>query len=580
MGWAAADDALDFDDFIVWITLGIILGGRIGYVLFYNPAYFAAHPFEALELWKGGMSFHGGFIGCVAAVVLFALKRGLPILSLGDVTCAVGTIGLFLGRLANFINGELWGRPSDVPWAMVFPSGGPLPRHPSQLYEAALEGLVLCAVLALLIRAGALKRPGLMIGAFAIGYAIARSFCELFREPDPQLGFLWGGLTMGMVLSVPLLLFGVAMIWNAMRRPPLNACKPRDHSARSGDPAHHRDRRADFSRRLHAALPRPSASRLLCDARSARNARRFHHRAGSQPDVRRADRRVGRGGLAADGFATRGAADRARTGARHPDGGRPARHAEALPDLAAALSVHLVETSPVLRAAQESKLAGANCPVSWHAQVEEVPEGPCIAIANEFVDALPVDQLIKDRDGWHMRMVGLADDRLAFVVSPDALPGRGEIEAPAGAILELRRDQPVAVLAQRVVQRGGAALVIDYGHATTGFGDTLQAVRGHAFADPLADPGLSDLTTQVDFAALARTARREGAQAHGPVTQGDFLRRLGIEQRATRLKQNATAHQAADIDLALARLTAPDQMGDLFKVLAIARSQARRAARI
>ena len=132
-------------------------------------------------------------------------------------------IGLFLGRLANFINGELWGRPSDVPWAMVFPTGGPLPRHPSQLYEATLEGLVLLVVLGLLVRAGALRRPGLIIGAFAIGYAVARSFCELFREPDPQLGFLWGGLTMGMVLSLPLLLFGIVLIAIALRRPPLHA---------------------------------------------------------------------------------------------------------------------------------------------------------------------------------------------------------------------------------------------------------------------------------------------------------------------------------------------------------------------
>src|ERR1044072_3055404 len=188
-GGPAPITPLDFDDFIVWITLGIIFGGRIGYVLFYNPAYFSAHPLEALELWKGGLSFHGGFLGCVAAVILFALKRNIPILSLGDVTCAVGTIGIFLGRLANFINGELWGRPSDAPWAMAFPTGGPLPRHPSQLYEAALEGAVLCAVLALLVRGGALKRPGFVMGAFAIGYALARSFCELFREPDPQLGF-------------------------------------------------------------------------------------------------------------------------------------------------------------------------------------------------------------------------------------------------------------------------------------------------------------------------------------------------------------------------------------------------------
>jgi phosphatidylglycerol:prolipoprotein diacylglycerol transferase len=142
-------------------------------------------------------------------------------LSLGDVTCAVGPIGLFLGRIANFINGELWGRPSDVPWAVVFPAAGPLPRHPSQLYEAALEGLVLFVVLLLLVRAGGLRRPGLVTGAFALGYGIFRSFAELFREPDPQLGFLWGGLTMGMMLSVPLALAGLILIWNAFRRDPL-----------------------------------------------------------------------------------------------------------------------------------------------------------------------------------------------------------------------------------------------------------------------------------------------------------------------------------------------------------------------
>jgi phosphatidylglycerol:prolipoprotein diacylglycerol transferase len=167
------------------------------------------------------MSFHGGFVGCVVAVVAFARRRGKSFLPLGDITCAVGTIGLFLGRVANFINGELWGRTSDVPWAMVFPGGGPLPRHPSQLYEAALEGLVLLIVLWLLMRAGALRRPGVVTGAFALGYGIARVACEFFREPDPQLGFLWGGLTMGMLLSVPLMLTGIAFIAVALRRPPL-----------------------------------------------------------------------------------------------------------------------------------------------------------------------------------------------------------------------------------------------------------------------------------------------------------------------------------------------------------------------
>jgi phosphatidylglycerol:prolipoprotein diacylglycerol transferase len=203
---------LDFDDFVLWVTLGIILGGRLGYVLFYNWAFFAEHPAEIVQLWKGGMSFHGGFLGCVVAVIAFALKRGIPMLSLGDITSAVGPIGLLLGRIANFINGELWGRPSDVPWAMVFPGGGPFPRHPSQLYEAMLEGVVLLAVLALCIRAGALKRPGLTIGVFAAGYGLARMTAELFREPDVQLGFLWGGMTMGMLLSLPMIIAGAAFI--------------------------------------------------------------------------------------------------------------------------------------------------------------------------------------------------------------------------------------------------------------------------------------------------------------------------------------------------------------------------------
>ncbi len=219
-GGPAPLSATDYDDFVLWVTLGIILGGRFGYVLFYNAKYFAGHPAEIFELWRGGMSFHGGFIGCVAAVVIFARRRGIPFLSLGDITCAVAPIGLFLGRLANFINGELWGRVTDVPWAVIFPNGGPVPRHPSQLYEAALEGLVLLAVLAFVVRVGALRRPGTVTGAFALGYGFARLFCEFFREPDVQLGFLWGGLTMGMLLSLPLMLAGVAFIVAARRAEP------------------------------------------------------------------------------------------------------------------------------------------------------------------------------------------------------------------------------------------------------------------------------------------------------------------------------------------------------------------------
>ena len=208
------------DDFILWVTIGIIVGGRTGYVLFYNPAFFLQHPIEIFQLWNGGMSFHGGFLGCVAAVMLFARKNNVSILSLGDITTAVAPIGILLGRIANFINSELWGRTTDtsVPWAMVFPNGGPLPRHPSQLYEAGLEGILLFAILAVMIRMGALKRPGLILGSFIAIYGLARITGELFREPDAQLGFLWGGLTMGMLLSVPMIIAGAILIVMASRR--------------------------------------------------------------------------------------------------------------------------------------------------------------------------------------------------------------------------------------------------------------------------------------------------------------------------------------------------------------------------
>ncbi|MEA2759722.1 MAG: phosphatidylglycerol---prolipoprotein diacylglyceryl transferase [Methylobacteriaceae bacterium] len=211
------------DDLLVYCALGVVLGGRIGYVLFYNFSYYAAHLAEIPAVWKGGMSFHGGLAGAAVGIYLFARRYELPVLSAFDIGCAVVPIGLFLGRIANFIKPELWGRPSDVPWAMVFPDAGPLPRHPSQLYEAGLEGLVLFIALAIAIRLGALKRPGLVSGIFGIGYGVARITCEFFREPDPQLGFLFGNATMGMLLSLPLIAIGAVVLIVALRRRPLPA---------------------------------------------------------------------------------------------------------------------------------------------------------------------------------------------------------------------------------------------------------------------------------------------------------------------------------------------------------------------
>ena len=201
----------DCDDFVLWCAPAMLIGGRLGYMIFYDPD-FVSHPMEIFQPWTGGMSFHGALLFILLVEVTFAYWRSIPFLSLTDIVSAAAPIGLFLGRMANFINGELWGRPTDVPWAMVFPDAGPVPRHPSQLYEAALEGAVLFIVLAFLIRAGALKRRGIITGIFAIGYGFARMVCEYFREPDAQLGFIWGNFTMGMLLTVPVILIGIAIL--------------------------------------------------------------------------------------------------------------------------------------------------------------------------------------------------------------------------------------------------------------------------------------------------------------------------------------------------------------------------------
>ena len=207
------------DDLLVWMTLGVVFGGRLGYVLFYNLPYYAVRPLEIFAVWQGGMAFHGASLGVAVAVLGFAWRHQLAPLRLGDLIVPAVPAGLFFGRLANFINGELYGRPSDVPWAMVFPGGGPLPRHPSQLYEALLEGAVLFAILWWLARRPpGFARPGFLTGVFLVGYALARGLVELFRQPDAQLGFLLAGSTMGQWLSLPMLLAGLVLIALAFRR--------------------------------------------------------------------------------------------------------------------------------------------------------------------------------------------------------------------------------------------------------------------------------------------------------------------------------------------------------------------------
>ena len=220
---------LQTDDFLTWATLGVVLGGRIGYVLFYQPELYLAHPLDALAVWQGGMSFHGGMLGVVCALLIYTWRERIPLLGFADRLAVVTPIGLGLGRIANFINGELWGRPAPdwLPWAMEFPNAGPVLRHPSQLYQALMEGLLLFLLLwACAARPAVRARFGLLTGIFLAGYGVARITGELFRQPDQFLGYLWQGATMGQLLSLPMILAGLALALWACAHPPVVAAPP------------------------------------------------------------------------------------------------------------------------------------------------------------------------------------------------------------------------------------------------------------------------------------------------------------------------------------------------------------------
>ena len=255
------------------------------------------------------------------------------------------------------------------------------------------------------------------------------------------------------------------------------------------------------------------------------------------------------------------------------------RALQVMPGFREAIMLHLVELSPALKTQQERTLQGQPTPVSWHAALTDVPKGPAIVIANEFFDALPVHQAVKSGRGWHERRIEINSiGKFAFAVAPDPIPHFDRLlppalrTAPEGSVFEWRDDTVAMELGRRLADDGGAALVIDYGHIESDIGDTLQAVGRHAYADPLTSPGELDLTAHVDFQALARAVEAMGAQGFGPLEQGEFLRRLGIETRAASLKAKAAPDAAAGIDAALTRLIGfgRTDMGRLFKAAAFA----------
>lgn len=209
----------DIDDFIPWAIMGVILGGRLGYILFYQTPYYFDNPAEIFKVWHGGMSFHGGIVGVITVLIIYSMRRKIPFLRLCDIAGCAAPMGIFLGRLTNFVNGELYGRITEVPWGVVFPRGGEFPRHPSQIYQAGLEGLLLFLILLVLVHVPKVRnKPGILSFVFLAGYGVFRSIGEIFREPDEQLGFLFEGATMGQLLSVPVIIVAFFVLYFALRK--------------------------------------------------------------------------------------------------------------------------------------------------------------------------------------------------------------------------------------------------------------------------------------------------------------------------------------------------------------------------
>ena len=419
------------------------------------------------------MAFHGGLIGAALGVSLFARRTSTPALTVFDLASLVAPIGIFLGRLANFIKPELWGRPTDVPWAIVFPGSDGLPRHPSQIYEALLEGLAVFVVLSIAARAGALRRPGLIAGAFGVLYGVARIFCEFFRDPDPRLEDLGGGLTMGMVLSAPLIVIGVALIaWSlraAARGTAMSALGDQIKTmiAANGpitverfmelalaDPDHGYYMNRDPFGTEGDFTTAPEISQMFGELIGLWAAEVWTSMGRPNP-VRLIELGPGRGTLMSDAL----------------------RAARIVPEFRAALDVTLIETSPplaqiqydaLLTARRADRLAGDAC--------AEAPDGPAIILANEFLDALPVRQFVRRGGRWRERMVRLDDAgelgvrrrRRAGALSSTPRPTRARCSRSTPS-----RHRFMFELAARLVKQGGAALFVDYGHG-------VDRLRRHA----------------------------------------------------------------------------------------------------
>ena len=520
------------------------------------------------KVWEGGMAFHGGLIGAFIGMLLFARRYQAPALTVMDLCSLAAPIGLFFGRIANFIRPELWGRPTDVPWAVVFPGTDGLPRHPSQIYEALLEGALAFVILFALARDGRAPAPGpdrrrvrrpLRRGAHLLRVLPrARSAARGPRR----------GLTMGMVLSAPLIVIGLGLIAASLGRKGAEMTTLLDEiKALIG-----RDGPITVERYMELALAHPEYGYYM-------NRDPF----GASGDFTTApeiSQMFGEllGLWAAEVWASMGSPNPVRLVELGPGRGTlmsdALRAARIVPEFRAALDVWLVETSPTLAAIQHELLLDSGVADRLGA---EARRGSGRARRSSSPTSSSTRCRCGSSCGSAANGASASCASTARAISPSTSPRRpSPTSRRTRRTARCSRSNPsghrfMFELGARLVKQGGAALFVDYGHSVTGFGDTLQALRAHRYVDPLAAPGECDLTAHVDFAAMARSASATGAAVHGPIDQGDFLRAIGIDLRAKALAERADPERAEELKHTRDRLVGKGkgEMGALFKAMAV-----------
>ena len=553
----AVATAVQADDFLTWATLGVVLGGRLGYVLFYQPSVYLAHPGMIFAVWEGGMSFHGGALGMIVAIIWFCRRNAIPLLGFADRVVVAVPIGLCFGRIANFINGELWGRPAPdwLPWAMIFPNGGPVPRHPSQLYESLLEGAVLFVVMFALSRQERLRaRFGWLSGAFLIGYGDCTHHRRILPRARRVSGIPDRRRDHG----------SVAVHTDADRGGVADPAQPvmerLDHFMARANAAYYatHDPYRDFT-------TSPEISQVFGEILGLWAAVTWELMGRPDP-VLLVEAGPGRGTLMADALRAI-----ARGGQGVSRGAAPASDRDVAP----------AAGDPGGTAAWRDLARRSGHAAGWAAavagqRISRCAADPAVRPARRDVDG-------EVRGGWALRGMPRSapspaplpqgeGEQAATVAAPPPLAGGGRGEGAAGHTIYELNEPALAIarsLGSRLSTHPGAALFLDYGPEHSAPGDSLQAVSDGRPADPLAPPGTADLTAHVDFAAFAAAARGAGAAIHGPVPQGLFLARLGLFQRTDRLARTQPPARASALIEAARRLAEPNRMGRLFKALAL-----------